>query len=163
MITSERLHEVLHYDQSLGIFTWLVARKGVKVGAIAGCLSKNHGYRYIRIDGRLYKEHRLIWLWMTGVWPTHGIDHINGTRSDNRWINLREATQSQNLANAGRRIDNTSGFKGVTWVKQTRRWMAQTTKAGRHIHLGYFATAEEAHVAYVAAAHEHHGEFARFT
>jgi hypothetical protein len=57
---------------------------------------------------------------MAGKWPAAGIDHINGNKSDNRWLNLREATQSQNMTNTGNRADNSSGYKGVCWHKASR-------------------------------------------
>ena len=158
--TYERVREVFAYDPETATVTWLVATSNrVKVGDRAGSLNNGgDGYRRICIDGRGYLEHRLIWRWMTGSWPAAQIDHINGDRSDNRWANLREATNAQNLANRGANKNNTSGFKGVSRFRQ--RWQASITKDGRQIHSVY-DTPEAAHAAYVAAANELHGEFAR--
>jgi len=158
MITADRVREVLRYDANTGVFTWLVSVGCVKVGDIAGS-GDGDGYVAIMIDGRHYKAHRLAWLYVTGELPSLQIDHANGTRDDNRWANLREATQSQNLANSSRRSDNTSGFKGVG--QRRGRWRAQIRKDGRRIHLGTFSTPEAAHAAYLKAANDHHGEFAR--
>jgi hypothetical protein len=89
------------------------------------------------------------------------VDHINGNGLDNRRVNLRAATRSQNAANRGPTRDNTSGFKGVTWNKQARKWRAKVKADGMWRHLGYHVTAEAAARAYDAAARELFGEFAR--
>jgi hypothetical protein len=98
---------------------------------------------------------------MTGRWPYGELDHINGEKADNRFANLREATHSQNCHNIRRRPKtNTTGFKGVTYFARCRTFRAKIHVDGRYLSLGYFATAEEAHAAYCAAATEHFGEFA---
>jgi hypothetical protein len=161
MVTAYRLRELLDYNQETGVFTQRLNRTGVKAGAIAGT---NHcmGYRTIRLEGRDYLAHRLAWLYMTGAWPTHQIDHINGVKDDNCFANLREATHAENNRNTGRRSDNTSGFKGVIFDRRNGgRWRAYIQKNGRMRHIGGFDTPEEAHKAYCEAAREHHGEFAR--
>jgi hypothetical protein len=160
-LTAERLRNLLHYDPHTGQFTWLAkARGGVTVGYVTGYRSKR-GDIVITVDYVQRKAHRLAWLYMTGEWPKEDIDHKNGNSADNRWVNLREATVSQNLANQRIRSNNTSGFKGVTWDKAKRKWAAQIRVKGRHIHIGRFASAEEAHSAYCDAAKRHFGEFAR--
>jgi len=94
---------------------------------------------------------------MTGHWPT-SIDHINNDSTDDRWGNLRLATQTQNQMNTSTRGDNTSGYKGVHPYSRgnSHRWVAQI---GRH-HIGYFNTPEEAARAYDAEATNRYGEFA---
>jgi hypothetical protein len=160
-ITAERLRELLHYDPETGVFTWLKrAARRVRVGDVAGCVAQS-GYRLLKADGRLYRSHRLAWLWMTGEWPPCEIDHINGDKPDNRWANLRLATRSQNQANQGRTVTNTSGYKGVSWNAKSRKWRAQIRVNGRDSDLGYFASAADAHEAYVVAAKHHFGSFAR--
>ncbi|MCI0598731.1 MAG: HNH endonuclease [Beijerinckiaceae bacterium] len=94
-----------------------------------------------------------------GAWPIAQIDHINGDRADNRFLNLREATRTENAWNAKLRSDSHSGFKGVR--RHKRRWCAYIKVSGKQKHLGSFATPEEAHDAYCRAAREHHGQFAR--
>ena len=71
---------------------------------------------------------------MTGGLPKRGLDHANGDGLDNRWCNLRLATYGQNSANAGKRSNNTSGRKGVTWSKRAGKWEAQIQVAGRHLY-----------------------------
>lgn len=89
------------------------------------------------------------------------VDHINGNGLDNRRFNLRLCTPAQNQYNRGICANNTSGFKGVYWVKGHEKWQAQIHVNGKHYHLGFFDTAEAAAYAYDTAALELHGEFAK--
>lgn len=89
-------------------------------------------------------------------------DHINGNTLDNREENLRSATNAQNTQNQGLRLDNTSGYKGVTWDKRDKKWKAQIEANGKGKSLGNFDTPELAYQAYCEAAKKLHGEFARF-
>lgn len=114
-----------------------------------------------RFDRRLYTASRLAWLYMTGEWPENEIDHINLDRSDDRWLNLREATRAQNSFNTPRRSNNMSGAKGAYWHSQHRKWCAHIKIDGELKHIGLFATIDEAAAAYAAAAKLHRGEFAR--
>ena len=157
MITPDRLRELLNYDPVTGVFTWIVARGSHKPGAVAG---RKHGYVNIMIDGRMYKAHRLAWLYVTGEWPEADIDHVNMNKRDNRFYNLREATRSQNRMHTGAHADSKSGAKGVSWYKRGRKWRAAIHVGGKQRHLGYFATKAEAMLAYSAAARSIFGEFA---
>lgn len=89
------------------------------------------------------------------------VDHINGDGLDNRRANLRLATVSQNASNCRTPITNTSGYKGVSWSKKSRRWQSLIRFDGNRRFLGLYNTPLEAHEAYCAAARELHGEFAR--
>jgi hypothetical protein len=161
-ITAERLREALHYEPATGVFTRSIRTANcVKVGDVTGCLGAR-GYLDIRIDGRLYRAHRLAWLYMTGEWPKSEIDHINGIPADNRFCNLREATRSQNIANERKHVDNTSGFKGVslkTFKSGNCRWQARIINR-KDMHLGYYNTQERAFIAYIFAAWDHFGDYA---
>jgi hypothetical protein len=119
------------------------------------------GYWKIGVDGHRYHAHCLAWLYMTGEWCELDIDHRNGDRADNRWSNLREATRTQNNGNGKRPRNNSTGFKGVHFFKQTGRYQAGITVDGRRQHLGYFSDPEDAHAAYLNAAEKYFGEFAR--
>src|SRR5690348_8622850 len=110
-LTQERLRECLSYEPRMGDFTWHKSRCRVKVGDMAGTPHPD-GYVQINIGGRLYLAHRLVWLHVYGEWPIAYLDHINGVRDDNRLINLRPATHSQNKANSRCRRDSRSGLKG---------------------------------------------------
>ena len=88
------------------------------------------------------------------------VDHENGDGLDNRKLNLREATASQNGANSGSR-GGSSQFKGVSWENRIQRWRAVIRVDGKLYHLGYFHDEMEAAQAYDTAAHESWGPFAR--
>jgi hypothetical protein len=92
-------------------------------------------------------------------WPM--TDHANADGLDNRRANLRPADHSQNHGNTRLQKNNTSGFKGVSWCKRSRRWRALINRNGRQAYLGVFATAEEAARTYDAAAMAAWGEYAR--
>lgn len=158
MIDHDRLREVLHYDPETGVFTWAVkiARR-IIAGREAGRVSK--GYRYIKIDGTEYAAHRLAWFSMTGAWPSGQVDHRNRDSLDNAWLNLREATQSENNANT--RCRNALGVKGVRRSANGKRFIAEIVHGRKTTYLGTFRTAEEAHSSYMLAARDFHREFAR--
>lgn len=156
--TAELVRELLIYNPETGVFTWRVNRGWLKAGTVAGSPHRA-GYTILGIALRMYRAHRIAWLYMTGKWPADAIDHINGIRDDNRWANLREATWQENLRSTKRRIDNTSGFKGVR--KEGTKWVASIYPNRKRIKLGTFDTPEEAHAAYCAAAEQLYGEFAR--
>jgi hypothetical protein len=155
-----RLREVLNYDPDSGVFTWLVSTgRRTHAGDVAGCIED--GYSRIRIDGKTHQAHRLAFLFVTGIWPRHQIDHINLNRADNRWVNLRMATRGQNTCNTRVRKVSASRIKGVYWDKRRNKWRASVTTNGKTRHLGYRDTIDEAAALYAAAAEKFHGEFAR--
>ena len=158
-LTQEVLQAAIKYDPETGKFTWRAPRPKVKVGAEAGYIDKL-GYRWIRIDLKLYRAARLACLYMTNSkWPADEVDHINGVPDDNRWSNLRDATRAENCLN--RRGWSSLGIKGVTFHKHSGLWRSEISVNRKRNYLGYFKTPELAHEAYVAAAHKLHGEFAR--
>jgi hypothetical protein len=89
------------------------------------------------------------------------VDHIDGDGLNNRRCNLRLATRSQNMRNQRLNSRNTSGFKGVSWDKRDKKWLAYIKVYRKKIHLGSFDTPEDAHAAYCDAAARLHGEFAK--
>lgn len=153
---------LLDYDPETGVFRWreTCGRRKTVAGQIAGTVKKSTGYRVMKFRQKPYRANRLAWLIVTGAWPTHQVDHRNGVRSDDRWSNLRAATPSQNRANGRRRSDNASGFKGVRKTA-SGRWNATIQCVATKRRLGTFDTPEEAHAAYLAAAREVFGDFAR--
>jgi hypothetical protein len=154
MITQSSLKEALDYDPNTGMFRWKVSAGSVKAGDVAGTYMD--GYRHIQIDGRIYRAHRLAWLYVRGRWPEDGVDHKNGIRDDNRIDNLREATDVQNKQNTIKpRSHNTSGYLGVSMSK-IHRPRARIRVDGKVHNLGYFDDPAEAHQAYVAAKRRLH-------
>jgi hypothetical protein len=90
------------------------------------------------------------------------VDHIREQDTlDNRRSNLRLATRSQNMCNQRKRKDNISGYKGVHWHNQAKKWQAQININGKGISLGLYSAVEDAARAYDAAAIKYHGEFAK--
>jgi hypothetical protein len=140
-LSAERLKEVLAYDPVVGSFRWKRAKGRVGAGQLAGA-TDTYGYRVIRVDGRLYKAHRLAWLYEYGEWPCGILDHINRAPGDNRISNLREATQSENMHNANRQ--SKSGVPGVRWREERQRWVAQIRIGYRNYVLGSFTSKDAA-------------------
>ena len=156
-VTADRLRKVLAYDPDTGLFTWNV-RQGARglVGEVAGTISAR-GYRVINIDKRPHLAHRLAFLYMLGDVPSC-VDHIDGDPLNNRWANLRPATNSLNLQNLRHaRADSTSGVMGAHRLPGKReRWQARITVHGARRSLGVFKTAALAGAAYLAAKRIHH-------
>lgn len=157
--TARYLRKHLRYDEATGLLFWKLPERGRRLDRPAGRQAKNR-YVTIGIDHKQYAAHHLAWVIMTGRWPVNEIDHRNRNMVDNRWTNLREATVSQNRANASLRDDNTSGARGVSWHFPRRKWRARVYIDGKEKHLGLFFTLEEAQTAYAVASKKHYGEFA---
>lgn len=133
--------------------------KKIVIGSRAGT-KRPDGYRHVRIYGKIYQEHIVIWCMLKGEWPTLLIDHENEVRDDNRIENLRLATRAQNAVNTGKWSTNTSGYKGISFNKASKKWVANISVNKKLIHLGSFSSVEEANTAYKEAAIFYHGEFA---
>ena len=114
----------------------------------------------MNINRKTVYVHHAIFLIHHGYLPKY-IDHIDGDSLNNRIENLRAATQSQNMGNSRMKSNNTSGYKGVTFRKDTGKWQAAVMVNGKHISLGSHATKEEAHQAYIFGSQKHFGQFAR--
>ena len=159
--TLKRLKEVLRYDPDAGIFTWRIDIRGgrnkafvkARAGTIAG-FKGGCGYWVISVDGWRTGAHRMAWFYMTGKWP-HEIDHLNGNRSDNKWLNLREVVRRVNAQNLKHsHVDSETGFLGVE--RKRNKFAARIMVDGKRIHIGVFETAKLAHAAYVKAKRELH-------
>ena len=158
-LSIDRLREVLDYSGDTGIFRWKIKKSWrTKIGDIAGYVG-TRGYRRISIDNTEYYEHLLAWYISTGSIPNDQIDHINKIRGDNRISNLREADNSENINNCNKYKTNKSGYKGVSWRKKDKKWVAQIQINKKKFHLGLFATPLEASRKYEETAKRTHGEF----
>jgi hypothetical protein len=161
-ITADELRAILHYDPETGWLTNSVDRnrKGTaKAGTRAGSPDA-YGYRQIQINGKRYKEHRLVWLYVHSVMPTKFLDHINNVKDDNRIENLREATNAQNMVNRGAPANSTSRHTGVSWHAGGQKWAAAITVNYKKIYLGLFTNIEDAIAARRAAELKYFGDFA---
>jgi hypothetical protein len=160
-LTHQRLHYLLSYDRKSGKFRWKIAENYyIKVGDIAGSVHPK-GYRTITIDGIGFRAHRLAWFWMLGFWPTDEIDHDDLDKDNNAWVNLREATRYENLANQRVRKNSTTGVKGVHFHLKTGKYMARIGINGERKFLGEFDLLKDATEAYATAAKAAFGDFAR--
>jgi HNH endonuclease len=145
LITSRIVREFLDYDPETGLMMWKRRKRywfrtdgsfrtwNTRYAGKPAGFDHNAGYLDIAIYGRKYLAHRLIWLWMTGRWPSNQIDHWDGNRRNNKWDNLFDVTSQQN--NRNRKIDrrNTSGVLGVTlrnncyyvqiWANNKNHWL----------------------------------------
>lgn len=160
MITAEEVRALLDYYPETGVFRWKVRMGGILPGSIAGG-DDGHGYLRVKIKGKRYMAHRLAWIYTHGAWPEAEIDHINSIKSDNRIVNLRPATRLDNCKNKRAHRNNTSGYKGVSYVKSMGKYRASIRSNGADKHLGVFDDPQEAYGAYCRAARELHGDFAR--
>lgn len=158
--TRAEVLSLLSYDPSTGMFAWVNSSIPTKHnGKPAGTIKD--GYIQIKVFGRVYRAHHLAWLIMTGEWPTtdRDVEHHDGDRSNNAWLNLRPATRSQNNMNAGVRADNRSGFKGVGFHVASGLWYARVTVSRRVISLGYHKSFEAAVAARIEGEKRHFGKF----
>lgn len=158
-ITPEYLKEIFEYHCD-GILTWKIAKKGTRVGRKAGSLNKKNGYVYVMIDKKNYLLHRIVFFMHHGYLPIE-VDHEDCNRANNKISNLRPATHANNVGNALLSKRNKSGYKGVSWAKQNKKWQASLCKNYKPTHLGFFDNKIDAAIAYNIAAKEYFGEFAR--
>ena len=137
--------------------------KNLKTGRI---LKQNVFGKYLHIslmnDGTLktFRVHRLIAnTFLNNPDKKKCVDHINRDCFDNRLTNLRFATHAENSQNKTICKNNRSGFIGVSYVKDGKKFRARITHNNRLIHLGLYMTAEEASKAYIEKAKVLFGEF----
>lgn len=148
-LTNHRATELLRYEPDSGHLYWRSSGTGKRTDRPAGTVAPE-GYIKIRVDGRLYRAHRLAWLMTTGRWPANEIDHLNGNKADNRWANLRDVDHHTNVMN--RQLTSRSNSTGLTGVyPKNKRFVAILCRNGKSAYLGTFDTASEAHQAYQVA------------
>jgi len=161
MLTQEKLKEYVTYDPESGIFRMAKRRRRTtrQIGDVLGSKTKA-GYFETCIEQKRYYLHRLAFLYMTGEMPSGIVDHINRDKSDNTWTNLRIVTHTENLQNdIAPRKHGSLGVRGVYRYKD--RFRAKINANKKQIHLGEFATIEEASSAYAAAKQIYHPQILR--
>ena len=147
-ISHKELLAAVRYDQDTGHFY-----KGDSRAEHSG----GQGYLNLTVSGVEARAHRYAWLYVYGVWPKGEIDHVNGSRADNRITNLRDVPRSINQQNRHKpQKNNKSGFLGVSLERGGKKYRA-TVRVGKKGHyIGSFDTAEAAHDAYVQAKRQLH-------
>lgn len=173
-ITPELLRQLIHFDETGEKYFWKkrpleMFKSTWDMNAFNGrdantqtlnAAPNSAGYIQIRIFGKKYLAHRVIWAFHYGKWPEGQIDHINGDRADNRIKNLRVVSSEVNGKNKSLRSDSKSGCLGVRYAKN--RWRAAITIKGKNIHLGTFIDRQDAVTARkdaekVYGFHKNHG------
>lgn len=161
-VTQELVTKHFHYCPDSGVLIWkLPLSRAVKPGQIAGKTQSN-GYRQVNFLGGWYLAHRLIWLYCHGHWPKEYLDHINMDKTDNRLVNLREASAAENNWNRDYTGPRGKGLLGVSKSgRPNKPWRSQIGMRGKKICLGNFETQEQAHQAYTTYVEQNRGEFGR--
>lgn len=155
VLTQEALNDLFDYNPETGEL-----KRRVPSPMARETERKATAYQQVRIDGRSYRAHRVIWLMVFGEIPEGMvIDHVNGDTNDNRLSNLRLAQPKDNNKNTDKPSHNTSGYKGVS--KKKNGWRAYIVVENKQRHLGIFPTAVEAARKYDEVALEIFGPFAR--
>ena len=171
-LTAEYVREALNYNPETGDLVWkarpiwhfkdrgaMTSWNTRYAGQTAGT-DLNGRYLSIRIDKRSYLVHRIIWLHVHGRLPTEQLDHINTFKKDNRIVNLREATASQNQHNRPLQVNNTSGAKGVYFDKTTKDWLVRVNRGGRTVFCARRKSREKAEKVLREYREKEHLEFA---
>ena len=150
MPSQEELLEIFSYDPLTGCLT--KKKTGNKM------LAETKGYCVAGHMNKPYYVHRIIWKMHYGYDPIN-IDHINRNTKDNRICNLREVNQSQNSFNSCNRINNTSGYKGITYCNVRKKWRARVKVRGKEFSSRH-STLDEAISAVTQLREKYHGEYA---
>lgn len=146
-----RLRELVDYDPGSGHFARADGSEVTEYPA------GRYGRLQIDLDGTMRYAARCAFAHVHGHWPKGQVDHINGDHTDNRVENLRDLTNKQNAQNRRRaKHDNSTGLLGVSFEKRNGRYRARIMADGCMVSLGYYATPEEAHDAYLTAKRELH-------
>ena len=154
-----RVRLALRYNPETGGLFWQDTHR--LRGKMAFNCPTGTGYLQGGICGYVTSAHRVIWAIVNGYWPKQ-IDHINGNRSDNRLVNLREVDDAENRKNTALRSDNKSGFHGVRWNASLNKWRVEIKANGKPKHIGVYVSKDDAIAARKAAEamlgyHANHG------
>lgn len=161
-LSQRDVKELLEYDKEAGLLfwkkrtpKWFTDGKNSAESTcntwntkFSGTLALNavlaSGYKKGCILCKQYYAHRIIWLWMTGEWPTKNIDHKDGNPSNNSWNNLRDVEQKINCKNLKMGKNNLSGKTGVHWSQSRNKWVVQIMVDYKNIFCGHYDSFEDA-------------------
>jgi hypothetical protein len=148
------------FDYQDGNLIRKIGRAG-EVGQVAGCIHKGTGYIHVKIKGKAYKAHRLVFLYHHGYMP-ECVDHIDGDKTNNKIENLRAATKEENCRNQKVRSTNKSGYKGVKWVEHCKKWQVEVCKNYKQLRFGMYEDLELAGLVAIEATELIHGRFSAY-
>ena len=154
-MNKQTLYDIFEYKD--GELYWKIFTGKSKVGKMAGVVN-SIGYKITTIQGKIYSNHRLIFLMHNGFFPEY-VDHINGIKHDNRIENLREATASENSLNQKLSITNSSGIKNVHWHKLAKKWIVNIQVNGKRKNFGSYNDIDYAKFIADAMRYKYHKEF----
>lgn len=158
-LTYNLLKQLIHYNPKTGVFKWRVSFLRIKRGSIATNKPTIKGYVDIIILGKIYRAHNIAWFYVKKKLYVNKIDHADRNKGNNAFSNLRKSSIYQNAHNRRKRVDNRSGYKGVT-KGDAGKWKAMAYFKGKNYYLGQFATRIMAAKAYDKKVLELVGEFA---
>jgi hypothetical protein len=158
-ITLSEISESIGYCPKTGIFKWKKpTSNSISVGRLAGT-KNNNGYVRLRFKKKYYSCHHLAWLFSSGNFPDSQIDHINGVRCDNRILNLRLCSPTENQFNRGAQKNNKLGHKNIFFLKKKNRFCVRIYKHKKLQYVRSFKTLNDAIMARNKKAKELCGEF----
>jgi hypothetical protein len=142
--TANRVRDLFDYNPQTGaLIRKRTVSNNAKSGDIVGWRNSD-GYLNVRVDNVSYKVHQIVWLHVTGTWPSGVIDHINRDKKDNRFCNLRDTTVQTNNINKGPRKDSKTGIPNVTWRDRDKRFYVACRRNGKQNYGGSFTSLEGA-------------------
>lgn len=156
-LTQEYLQSIFDYKD--GELYWKENRyrnktKGKKAGSL-----DTKGYRFVTIQSKAHRVHRVIFLMHYGYLPDF-IDHINGNRLDNKIENLRPCSMAENARNCKKPKHNTSGYKGIRWRKDRSKWQVFFKVNKKYMSFGCYFDLEVAKFVAETMRYKYHKEFA---
>lgn len=162
-LTQEMVREMFDYrEDGKLIRRHSIMGNGNKAGKVVGTTpdgTRSNRYSATKIHGQHWCVHKLIYLYHYGVVPKQ-LDHINRNTADNRIENLRPASAVQNSCNRKLFSNNTSGCKGVSWMKQSKKWLSYVSVNNKIKRLGLFDDLELADFVSTEARDLYHGKYA---
>jgi len=158
MITQQELVNLFDYKD--GNLYWRQARQKVKADSKAGTFNPSIGYVLITVNQKRFRAHQLIFMYHHGYFAKE-IDHIDGNKVNNKIENLRATNRIKNCQNVGLTKRNTSGYKNVSYLKKTNKWMVKININGKNKNFGQFEDIELADLVAQEARNKYFGNFAR--